>query len=422
MSSLEESLDWAFSPEAFSQLMAPLGPYPEDKEDSPIAVAVSGGADSMAMAFLLRRWRRHLIAFIIDHALREDSAEEASLTSERLQEMGIEAQVIRLAPLPSGCVQEKARDARFAALERACRQRGIEILCVAHHRADQEETLWMRYERQSDFLGMCGMARKVKRGCLMILRPLLQKDPKILRMILEKEGIEWCEDPSNQNRAFKRVQIRQDLKQEERDLMHLLSREARATLAQREEKFALLMESFIHIEPEGWARFSPLLWEEKTEDLLFLFKRLIRSLGGDIYPPAQDALLRLIGRGYGSLGRVIFKNTPKLKNDDIFIMREERGLSEKIPAHFAARWDRRWRYDGEELPSDYYIAALGEKVGSYRITKKIPKTVLATLPALWRAGELMAVPQEVRGLDRGLERCALFWDPAIFYQAERLVE
>lgn len=423
MPSLEENTSLEIlSQEHFAALMAELGPYPEDKAESPLAVAVSGGADSLSLAFFLRRWRVHIVAFIVDHALRKESADEAFLTRARLQKMGIEAHIIRLAPLPSGCVQEKAREARFAVLERACRQRGAQFLCVAHHKADQEETLWMRYERKSEFLGMCGMARKVRRGCIILLRPLLECEPRILRNSLQAEKLDWCEDPSNQNRAFKRVQIRQDLKKNERVLMHRISDDARKILKEREKRFSFLMDNFIVIESEGWARFSPFLWQEAPEDVLFLLKRLIRCIGGEIYPPSQHALARLMARGYGSLGRAILKISPSSNKDTCLLMREERGVEERVAARFSQRWDRRWRYDGEDLSSDYFIAALGEKLSHYRVARDIPATVLATIPALWKGEELVAVPKGVRGLDRSLARCPLIWDPAISWQNERIIE
>ena len=126
--------------------MAALGPF----EPAPLlAVGVSGGADSMALAWLADRWARacggRIICLIVDHGLRPEAADEASHTAAHLMSQGIAAEILRLDGLkPGPDLAARARAGRYAALEAACAARGALHLLVAHHAADQAETIVMR--------------------------------------------------------------------------------------------------------------------------------------------------------------------------------------------------------------------------------------------------------------------------------------
>src|SRR5262245_50690675 len=130
---------------AFACLMAPFQPF----EASPVlAVAVSGGRDSLALALLAHEWssERHgrIIALIVDHGLREESRAEAATTREVLAQHGIEGTVLAWSgSKPRTGLQEAARRARYALLRRECRQRGILHLLLGHHADDQAETVVM---------------------------------------------------------------------------------------------------------------------------------------------------------------------------------------------------------------------------------------------------------------------------------------
>ena len=103
--------------------MARLGPFVEDTPGQPpVALAVSGGGDSLCLAWLATRWRRNLLAFVVDHGLRAESAAEAALTLERLRDMGVPAQILTLKNLQYGPgIAHLARDARYSAFRAACR-------------------------------------------------------------------------------------------------------------------------------------------------------------------------------------------------------------------------------------------------------------------------------------------------------------
>ena len=146
----------------FAPLMAPLAPF----ENHPVlAVAVSGGRDSLALALLASEWAQArgggIVALIVDHGLRAEAAREADVTRDLLACRGIEAAILHWSGVkPTHGLQEAARAARYGLLFEACRQRGILHLLVAHHADDQAETVAMRAARGSGAASSRNLSRK----------------------------------------------------------------------------------------------------------------------------------------------------------------------------------------------------------------------------------------------------------------------
>ncbi|WP_370517918.1 tRNA lysidine(34) synthetase TilS [Saccharibacter sp. 17.LH.SD] len=404
----------------FAQMMAPLGPYGPDDASSPVMLAVSGGADSMSLALLARRWRHHVRALVVDHALREESAEEARITCARLAQLNITSRILTLGPLRLGGVQERARDARFDVLEQACVEAGGSVLLVAHHEADQEETLMMRYQKQSGFLGMNGMARRSVRERIAVVRPLLGTRPERLRATLRHAGIEWCEDPSNQKRSYHRVRVRQDMTWTDRDTMRKAQGQAQNRQVELDQKIVRCLAVSAIWHPEGWVSLreeTVLMEPDEVQD--FLFARLIKLIGGQRYLPRLPAVRALRDQGGGTLGGASVRRVEG-RGPRWLIMRECRGLEGAVPAQSGQWWDRRWRYIGP-YQSSYFIAALGAKAGPNRVGRDVPALVLQTLPALWCGNDVVAVPEGVGGVRESLARCAFVWESGVPITGERSV-
>lgn len=392
--------------------MERLGPVGPDEAAHPLCIAVSGGGDSMALALLARRWRRHVLALVVDHALRAESAEEAALTCQRLAALDIPSRQLMLGALKPGGMQQRAREARFETLEAACVEAGGSVLLVAHHEADQEETLWMRQERGSGLRGLCGMAARTVRGRITLLRPLLGIRPERLRETLRQAGVVWCEDPSNQNRRFRRVQVRQDLTNDERREMHEIRQRACAEQQDMEQRLAESAARHVAWQPEGWLKLAPDALLELLEDELL--GRLIRLVGGQDYAPDRQAVAALRQAGMGSLGRACLAPL-RGREAGWMLYREARNLEEKAPARHGQCWDGRWRYLGPDRP-DVMIAALGPH---RREGRDVPACVLPALPALWAGDELIAVPEDMRGVCPDLPRVPFVWDGGTPLTGER---
>ncbi|WP_245642191.1 tRNA lysidine(34) synthetase TilS [Neokomagataea thailandica] len=394
-------MDGRISAREFAVCMEALGPFLPDVPEAPMAVAVSGGADSMALAWLMRRWRRHVVAFVVDHGLRVEAAAEAALTEERLGKMGIEAQVLRLAPFPSGRVQERARAARFAALEAACVERGCVDVVLGHHQHDQDETIWMRRERVGAApvsVGLRGMAAEVLRGRVRVLRPLLSFPPERMRATLRAESLPWVEDPSNQNRRFERVRWRQDLTGGMREEARMLQRESQSVNVAYAQSLAVCMARSVVWHPAGWCHV--LLDSIGSRELMAqLLAELIRMVAGGAYRPARDAVERLVTRGEGTLGGVVLRRAGRF-GDGIIMFREERAVAGAVPAVSGVLWDGRWIVPESSAPEEadgavagLYIAKLGDHAARFDARHLgMPSAALRVLPGLYRGDCLLRVP------------------------------
>ena len=142
-----------------------------------VAVGVSGGADSLALVFLLdeilRPQGRRVIALTVDHGLREESSAEADYVSQLMAKYGIEHHIlVWQGKKPSTGIEEAAREARYALLCGWCQAHEVETLCVAHHQQDQAETFLIRLQRGSGLTGLCGMSELSRRDGLKIVRQI----------------------------------------------------------------------------------------------------------------------------------------------------------------------------------------------------------------------------------------------------------
>lgn len=375
----------------FSALMKDVGPWLPDVPEAPVGLAVSGGGDSLALALLARRWRRHVLAFVVDHALRPESGAEAYLTVERLEAMGIKARVLTLAPFPKGRLQERARDARFEALEAACVEAGCLDLLVAHHLHDQDETVWMRHHAGSGPRGLAGMETTTLRGRIRIVRPCLTLHPDRLRATLRSEGLAWIEDPSNQNRRFERVRWRQDLSSTQRDQAREWQISAQEFRHSEEDELARVLAKSAVWHPAGWVHLAP---EGVCESTL---PPLIRLVSGRRYRPSREQVQALVLRGEGTLGGVMMRPAGRF-GEGVVLVREERAVERPIRADAGALWDGRWRCNAQGLPTNSLIGAVGDeatKLDARRLG--LPKSALRTLPALWQGGQIIGLPDVLAG-------------------------
>ena len=150
----------------FAALMAACG---LQAADGPVAVAVSGGADSMALTVLAAGWGQ-AVALTVDHGLRPGSADEACQVAGWLQARGIDHHTLTWrGDKPASGVQAAARQARYGALEGWCRDHGVGTLLLAHHREDQAETFLLRLLRVRNVSGkrtrICSRAQPRQLDC-----------------------------------------------------------------------------------------------------------------------------------------------------------------------------------------------------------------------------------------------------------------
>ncbi len=238
----------ALSLDEFSCLMDEVGIDPS----APLCVAVSGGADSMAMTILASKWcnKGHFVTF--DHDLREGSRKEALQVTAWLSELDLKHVILTWdGEKPTSDIQAQARGARYNALENYCIKNEIPNLLLGHHRDDQAETFFIRLLRGSGIKGLSAMEKISKPNTThsgpKLVRPLLDIPKERLIKTLEEIGQPWIEDPSNENESFLRVKVRKLL---ETTNIEGLERDRLADTAKRMQRANDFLErevgSFIH--------------------------------------------------------------------------------------------------------------------------------------------------------------------------------
>lgn len=195
-------------------LFAPLGGA------KGIGLAVSGGADSLALMLLAARWRDAdpsappLFVYSVDHALRPEAAGEVAFVLTEADKLGLASRGLRWdGAKPDTGVSEAARTARYRLMGEAMRRDGAEILATAHHLDDQAETVLMRLAHGSGLAGLRGMAAMSKVEGVTVARPLLGAGRAELAAITAAAGLVPVADPSNADTHYERVRWRQALPQ-----------------------------------------------------------------------------------------------------------------------------------------------------------------------------------------------------------------
>ena len=167
-------------------------------ENNPkVAVATSGGPDSMALVFLVNQWIRNkkgsLIALIVDHQIRSDSSLEANQVSKYLSKFNIECKILKVAKNKINKKNMKeARENRFKKLNSFCRKKRILHLFVAHHLDDNIETFLLRKIAGSNFEGLRSIQDIVFNHNLQIIRPFLNLEKKNILQYNIKNNIFFC--------------------------------------------------------------------------------------------------------------------------------------------------------------------------------------------------------------------------------------
>lgn len=232
----------------------------------PIGLAVSGGSDSLALLYLASDWSRktdqRLYAFTVDHGLRPEAAEEAQTVARHCADLGIGHRILTWQP-PAGHVsQAKSRRARHSLLAEALRHVGGTHLMLAHTLDDQLETVAMRATRPlyDGSTALAGMRRLSVSPIwpdghgIFISRPCLSVNRQDLRSYLTARKIKWIEDPSNQNRLYERIRVREDLTETDKTALMSKLEDTAAKRRSQDIKLADWLDTHVEALPDGLVR------------------------------------------------------------------------------------------------------------------------------------------------------------------------
>ena len=192
--------------------------------DAGIAVAFSGGCDSLALLAALKAASpgRPLLALYVNHQLRDEKEleRELQLNQENCRKLSVDLQVLdlgkqrvaELAAQRGGGIEDAARTLRYEALAAACRTAGFRYLATAHHADDQLETLLMHLFHASSITSMQGIhAIRNLDAQVCLIRPMLALEHAKLEEYLSGLGLVWSEDSTNGEHTFLRNAIRHTL-------------------------------------------------------------------------------------------------------------------------------------------------------------------------------------------------------------------
>lgn len=275
--------------------------------DAKLGLAVSGGGDSLALLLLAQAALPGRIAVAtVDHGLRAENAAEAAMVARVCDRLGVPHETLPVT-LEAGNLQDRARAARYAALAEWCRCNDLRALATAHQLDDQAETLVMRLKRGSGLAGLAGVrARGVLDDAdLRVLRPLLGWRRAELADIVAAAGMVAASDPSNDDRRFDRVRIRQALAGADWLDPAMLARSA-ALLGEAEAYVAERIDAAYAqwaVAGEGEMRLSP---GQSDFEAIEIATRIIAGLGGRASRSDTAALVARLRRGENaSLGGVL---------------------------------------------------------------------------------------------------------------------
>ena len=177
---------------------------------SRVLVATSGGPDSMALLDVLAKLSARdggftIVAHGVDHGLRPAARAELDLVERACESMGVAFRRTRVRVDSSANVQARAREARHRALEAARRKARAQLIATAHHADDRAETVLMRVLRGAGPSGLAVLPPRDGR----LIRPLIRARRSDILLHLERHGVLYASDPSNDDPRFLRTRIRQ---------------------------------------------------------------------------------------------------------------------------------------------------------------------------------------------------------------------
>lgn len=181
-------------------------------------MAVSGGADSLALTLLLQEFclrgisgkKIKLFAVTVDHKMRESSSDEAELLGKILAKKKIFHQILTIPrkKIPEKNIEAKLRELRYDLLKKFCVKNKIEFLFLGHHAGDVAENFLIRLFRGSGLDGLSTMGEVVNFNEIKLVRPLLDFEKEDLKKFLRAKKVKWFEDETNSDEKFLRNKIR----------------------------------------------------------------------------------------------------------------------------------------------------------------------------------------------------------------------
>ncbi|WP_051881934.1 tRNA lysidine(34) synthetase TilS [Parvularcula oceani] len=403
--------------------------------EEPLALAVSGGADSFALLQACVARGLPVVALTVDHGLREGSAEDARVVKAWCEAHNVDHQTLHWeGDKPQTGLQDAGRTARYRLLCEACERMDIRRVATGHTLDDQAETVFMRLRRGAG-RGLAGMPKE--RGIasgpgevIRLLRPMLGLRRAETRAYAEANGLPVREDPSNEDERFERVRVRallaaleqQDLLTAEAlgrtaDRMRSVEHAIDAGLGQSTddmtyllagrcespEKYPVDENGFVpnHFDGRLFLKFGEVVDDWDVE----LFRRFVQAIGDD--QAVADLAIPSVGRSATVAGTVINWNSAGRERtywDPVLIYREPAALlgrADGTPglAPISALPGSKYLYDRrfivtvpDDVPEGTVLRPLGQLLPRDIATSTLARSRVSTLPCLSKGDRVTHLP------------------------------
>lgn len=400
-------LDWLSQQGADAVLLRPVYAAFANVSHS-LAVAVSGGGDSVALLHLADRVARHrgqaLSAVTVDHGLRPEAAAEAAGVAAFCAVLGIPHQTLRWdGTAAKGNIMAAARAARYQLIADWALGQGMDHVLVGHTADDEAETVLLQLGRGAGVDGLAGLDPSMQRYGVKWSRPLWQTRRDDLRDYLTRHGVAWVDDPTNDDTRY----LRPRLRAARPDLDDLgLSVEAltQVAFAQKMAKAALDHYTRQEVDRHVVFDFGDALLPQNLALPQEIERRIWRSIlgwvGGGPYAPRQSALDSLANSVRAGVDHTVHGCRITVRQGRVRVTREWNAVRD-LACGTQDLWDRRWRLEG---PHDrrLCVRALGAdglaQSPEWRASGQPRPTLLAS-PAVWQNDRLVAAPLAGFGSD-----------------------
>jgi len=379
-----------------------------------IAIAVSGGVDSLALLYLVSIWAKRsnikISIFTVNHNLRIEAVEETDYVQSIAKKLGHDFFALSWHCGDSKvALQERARKGRYDLMSAKCHELGIQTLLAAHHLDDMLETYMMRKNKKSGKLGLSS-ANSFFHNDIRILRPLFNFTKAELITYLQSKNVEWREDASNESDLYERNRMRKQIalfSNEDKDkLQHEMQAVNKQALALNQQLLVVMAES-LQINNYGFACINlPRLKIADSDIQIQILNYILTIISGKSAVPRfrnVEKLWAKLNSGEEikcSLHSCVLKE----QNDKLYIFREKTAIDKnQLKLKSLQNWDNRFDISLSNVPTGSFIGRLSfdeylaikdqiDLSSLAKISDNNHKLILFTLPIIKNLEKVVAIP------------------------------
>ena len=280
----------------------------KDIKKQSFAVAVSGGADSLCLAYFSKvyasEFGNKIHVLIVDHGIRKESHQETLNVKKILSKKKISSNILKWkGKIPISNIQKKARDARYFLISNYCIKKNIKYVVTAHHRDDQIENFFIRLIRGSGLKGLSSMSSDTDYSDqLKIIRPFLNLKKNELEYVTLNYFKTYIKDTSNVDEKFMRVRIRKYRKSMESEgldtskIIKTIENLFSANKALNHYKDKAIHKNVLFTSKDKCLIDKKIFLEEAGEIIFKSFSDIFSLISGTYYPPRSKKIINLIKR------------------------------------------------------------------------------------------------------------------------------